>query len=171
MEFADAVKSGFKNLSNFSGRASRSEFWWWFLFVALLNLGLLWVSMVLLNISGNHSADDFARQVKYMSLLTTLVNLLFNGLLLSVQIRRLHDVNQSGGFALAYFIPVLGSLVFSIVSLISGNEAPHINLLWRVHNILGYVLTILLVFMFVWNCRRGTAGPNRFGADPLLQNL
>lgn len=32
MNFVDSVKSGFKNYATFSGRASRSEFWWWCLF-------------------------------------------------------------------------------------------------------------------------------------------
>ena len=36
MTFVDAVKSGFKNYSNFRGVATRSEFWYWVLFGFLL---------------------------------------------------------------------------------------------------------------------------------------
>jgi uncharacterized membrane protein YhaH (DUF805 family) len=35
MNFQQAVQSGFSNYANFRGRASRSEFWWWQLFLLL----------------------------------------------------------------------------------------------------------------------------------------
>ena len=38
MNFFDSVVSAFRNFFNFSGRASRSEFWWFFLFCILLYL-------------------------------------------------------------------------------------------------------------------------------------
>ena len=38
MGFGQAISSGFSNLTNFSGRASRSEFWWWMLFVWIVNI-------------------------------------------------------------------------------------------------------------------------------------
>ena len=38
MGFGDAVKLGFSNYANFSGGACRSEFWYWFLFVIILNI-------------------------------------------------------------------------------------------------------------------------------------
>ena len=40
MNFPNAVKSGFRNYANFSGRASRSEYWWWQLFALILSLGV-----------------------------------------------------------------------------------------------------------------------------------
>ena len=41
--FVDAVKRGFKKYATFTGRASRSEYWWWtlFTFVIYLVLGLV----------------------------------------------------------------------------------------------------------------------------------
>ena len=38
MTFADAVKSGLKNWSNFKGTATRTEFWYFYLFTILLNM-------------------------------------------------------------------------------------------------------------------------------------
>ena len=35
-----AIKNGFANLTNFSGRDSRSLFWWWVLFVVIVTFGL-----------------------------------------------------------------------------------------------------------------------------------
>ena len=33
--FGAAIQLGFKNYINFRGRATRAEYWWWFLFVFL----------------------------------------------------------------------------------------------------------------------------------------
>ena len=40
MTFSQAIKAGFRNYAKFSGRATRSEFWWWILFIALVSSGL-----------------------------------------------------------------------------------------------------------------------------------
>ena len=48
MGFIAAIKSGFRNYFNFSGRAARAEYWWWFLFTVLCSLPFiawsLWAS-------------------------------------------------------------------------------------------------------------------------------
>jgi uncharacterized membrane protein YhaH (DUF805 family) len=36
MNFFEAVSSGFRNYVNFSGRAVRSEYWYWTLFVTIV---------------------------------------------------------------------------------------------------------------------------------------
>lgn len=86
--FQDAITLGFKNYVNFNGRASKGEFWWFFLFcflggaiVAVLNenLGLIFNLAVCLPF-------------------------------LAVTTRRLHDTDRSGWFQLLYFIPLLGAL-------------------------------------------------------------
>ena len=38
--FIDAIKRGFKKYATFSGRASRSEYWWWTLFAVIVYLVL-----------------------------------------------------------------------------------------------------------------------------------
>ena len=40
MDFTSAIKSGFSNYANFSGRASRSEYWYWFLFNIIVGFAL-----------------------------------------------------------------------------------------------------------------------------------
>ncbi len=39
MNFTDAIKSGFSNYVGFSGRAPRSAYWYWVLFVVLASIG------------------------------------------------------------------------------------------------------------------------------------
>ena len=40
VSFPQAVSLGFKNYFKFSGRATRAEYWWWFLFTVLAVIGL-----------------------------------------------------------------------------------------------------------------------------------
>ncbi|MFZ9707534.1 MAG: DUF805 domain-containing protein, partial [Ilumatobacteraceae bacterium] len=35
MSFVAAIQSGFRNYAKFRGRATRSEYWWFFLFTVL----------------------------------------------------------------------------------------------------------------------------------------
>ena len=51
MTFSEAISSGFRNYVSFSGRASRSEFWYWILFNVLVSIALSIIDLVL--VSGN----------------------------------------------------------------------------------------------------------------------
>lgn len=87
MGFFGAIKSVLGNYANFSGRARRSEYWWWFLFT------LLWCWIPILNI---------------------LLALVFFIPALAVAIRRLHDTGRSGWWILLAFIPLIGAIVLLI---------------------------------------------------------
>ena len=89
MGFVQAVRSGFKNYTNFSGRASRSEAAYWLLF------GIL-VSICTGIIDAAIGGDDFLEgepQPAYAGFIGSLI-LFLPGLTLSF--RRLHDINKSG---------------------------------------------------------------------------
>ncbi len=94
MGFAEAVQSGFSNYVNFSGRASRSAYWYWVLFQIVLSI----------------AASIIDSMVSGVGILNAIVGL---GLLLpslAVGIRRLHDVGKSGWNFLWALIPILGGL-------------------------------------------------------------
>ena len=78
MNFQTAIRSGFQNYTNFTGRASRAEYWWWALFTVIL-------SILLSSING--SLGDLG------SLVTLLPSI-------AVAIRRVHDVDRAGWFIL-----------------------------------------------------------------------
>lgn len=81
--FGEAIKVCFSKYATFSGRASRSEFWWFML--ALATAG---------------GVASFVSDVLYLIVLL--------GAMLpswAVSARRLHDVNQSGWWLLLNFIP------------------------------------------------------------------
>lgn len=74
MNFPSAVQSGFRNFATFTGRASRSEFWWWTLFAFLVQ-GI------------TSTIDDTVNSIASLVLLLP-------GL--AVNVRRLHDTNRRG---------------------------------------------------------------------------
>jgi uncharacterized membrane protein YhaH (DUF805 family) len=89
MNFQEAVKTCFFKYADFNGRASRSEYWWFALFIVIGNL----VSTVV-----GHS----------LPLLFGLATLLPS---IAAAARRLHDTNRSGWMQLIAVFPVLGWLV------------------------------------------------------------
>ena len=94
MPFMDAVQSGMSNWS-MSGRASRSEYWW------------LWLAGMLAQLV----CITLATLIHWIFLLPMLA--LFP-IFLTISVRRLHDVGQSGWMLLIGIIPIvnfIGGLV------------------------------------------------------------
>lgn len=89
MTFVESVKTCFSKYADFKGRASRSEYWWYALFI------------VLVSIAASALSDT-------VSLLFGLATLLPS---LAVAARRLHDTNRSGWLQLIVLIPIVGWLV------------------------------------------------------------
>lgn len=83
MNFQQAIVSGFQNYVNFAGRAARSEFWYWALFVFLVNIAANLV--------------DAAIDVGLISALASLA-LFLPGI--AVSVRRLHDLDRTGWWLL-----------------------------------------------------------------------
>lgn len=167
MGFGAAIASGFNNYANFNGRAARSEYWWWFLFVVLLGIGVGIVGGVLDVAMGSKLPDLALRGVLQLALL--LPNL-------AVAVRRLHDLNRSGWWIGAIFIIWLFVLALFVPVALRMNEN-HLGgygamdgipaAVFLVMGLLVLVAGVFGLMLFIWNCMRGTRGPNRFGDDPL----
>jgi uncharacterized membrane protein YhaH (DUF805 family) len=100
MNFAEAIQSGFQNYVGFSGRAARSEFWFWVLFAVLVSIATQVLDGIL-----------FGQQFGILSGIGALA-LFLPGL--AVSVRRLHDRDKSGWFVLLYFIPLIGFIILLI---------------------------------------------------------
>jgi uncharacterized membrane protein YhaH (DUF805 family) len=61
MNFIEAIQSGFRNYVNFSGRAPRSEFWYWTLFAALMSIAAGFIDLAAFPVS------DFFRRFRTLS--------------------------------------------------------------------------------------------------------
>ena len=92
MTFQDSVKVCFTKYADFAGRATRSEYWWFFLFILLVNLGL----------------SLFSNALSGLFSLATVVPSI------AAAARRLHDTNRSGWWQLIVFLPVVGMVVLIV---------------------------------------------------------
>ncbi|MCO4100989.1 MAG: DUF805 domain-containing protein [Gemmatimonas sp.] len=91
-----AVRRGFSKFNVFSGRATRSEFWYWLLFTYIVNLLVTLIAVQFLMGVDRKPAE----RRDFVDGLSTLVGLIFMLPSIAVQTRRLHDVNRSGWSAL-----------------------------------------------------------------------
>ena len=157
----ESVVSVFRNYINFRGRAQRSEFWWFtlFNFIVSVALGLLGMALPALN------------AVEGLYALAVLLPSL------AVTVRRLHDTARPAWWLLIYLAVILVWIIGAIILAVSiGVDDPDLLETTAFQDWPGYttymVVCILLslagaVAMIVLCAQRGTAGPNRYGADPL----
>lgn len=104
MNFKEAVISYFKNWSNFTGRARRSEFWYARLFESLAIFILTAIDFLLFK---NLVEKNVFPIVSVYSLITFIPSI-------SLLIRRLHDTNRSGWFTLLFLIPFANFILMLI---------------------------------------------------------
>ena len=121
--FGEAVKLFFKNYVNFNGRATRSEYWWVYLFnnIVYMVLGILFA------ISGGSSLAAYDAygdmSIAYMGagaifyILMMLYGLAVLLPSLSLMVRRLHDIGKSGTYILMGLIPFAGYIILLVYML------------------------------------------------------
>ncbi len=90
-----------KKYATISGRATRSEYWYFVLFNALITIALI----VLDKVTGTYNADVGLGAVSGLYSLAVLIPSV------AVAIRRLHDTGRSGWWFLLAFIPLVGALI------------------------------------------------------------
>ena len=99
MPFMDAMKSGFKNSFKLSGRASRSEYWYWVLGGFIFQMVMLVGSIVLAIV-----------EIPVLPALMILAPILLVPGSITLVVRRLHDVGMSGWMWFVALVPVVGAL-------------------------------------------------------------
>jgi len=112
--FGGAVRRGFAKYATFSGRASRSEYWWWVLFTTVVLVGLA-VPTLALGTSTSPDGGQTPGPAAYPLLVP--VGLFYFAVLvpsLAVTVRRLHDAGFSGWLVLLGLIPSIGWLILLV---------------------------------------------------------
>ena len=120
--FGAAVKRFFTKYATFDGRASRGEYWWAYLFNAIVALVLYGVVIIgIVSASSAGSADSSAATTPQFGALlyvpSSLLSLFFLGTIvpyLAVAVRRLHDTGRSGWSILFGFIPLVGGIILLV---------------------------------------------------------
>ena len=117
MSFIESIKSVFSQYVGFSGRARRSEYWWFALFVFIIEFILAFLGKM-------NGAGD----IQGMNIFTILTGIFCLAIFLpslAVTIRRLHDTGKSGWWVLLYLIPVIGEIIILIFCLF--DSEPGVN--------------------------------------------
>jgi uncharacterized membrane protein YhaH (DUF805 family) len=110
----------FKKYSDFSGRASRLEYWSFYLFHTLASLALVVVGMLGVGIAGL-LGKGLATAVGVLVGLAFVVFAIGSIVpFIAVGVRRMHDQNLSGWFLLISFIPFVGGLAVIVMLCLPG---------------------------------------------------
>ena len=138
MGYGEAIASFFRRYVDFNGRSSRSEYWWPTL--TLLGLTIILGLVGFLPLAMYPDEEEFG--------VTGIIAIIAVGLLvilvlatlipsIALNVRRLHDFNQTGWI---YLGVIVAGAVISLVQFVA---------------------------MIVIGAIEGTKGPNKYGPDPL----
>lgn len=100
MNLVQSISSVFRQYFVFSGRASRSEYWWFFLFQVIVTIVL----------------SVAAPTIYWIFAIATFIP----GL--AVVVRRLHDTDRSAWWLLIAFAPLLGSIALLVLAAFQGDR-------------------------------------------------
>jgi uncharacterized membrane protein YhaH (DUF805 family) len=92
MNFQDAIKTCLGKYADFSGRASRAEYWWFALFIFL----------------GSAACSVLSYKLSALFSLVTLLPAI------AAAARRLHDTQRSGWWQLVCLVPVVGWIILLV---------------------------------------------------------
>jgi uncharacterized membrane protein YhaH (DUF805 family) len=153
MNFFDSVISAFKNYVNFSGRATRSEFWWFFLFCILLYMLTFSLSVEEFNGALSNSELQNGNPAQLVGLfiqswfgVAFLVTFIPS---ITIAVRRFHDLNMSGWWYVG--LQIAPSLLPSIF----------------IFNL----ISLMALFLFVYFMAQEGGEDNRFGPNPYSEEI
>jgi uncharacterized membrane protein YhaH (DUF805 family) len=138
-----AVRSFFKNYAQFKGYSGRGEFWWPWLMLFLIHLGLGLITALVVGTAFSDGvmtetynpagSPEFSYQIWFEGAANTIVViagilhfLIWAGTispLLAVTWRRLHDTGLPGPMSFLWFIPVIGWII--VLILLALPSKPH----------------------------------------------
>ena len=171
MSFGEAIKSVFSKYATFSGRARRSEYWYFYLFYFLVDLAL--------------GCIPFLSALSVVWWLAVLIPSL------AVTVRRFHDIGKSGWNYLIIVIPellfigyIFSFIFYAIKDLINAGIDYH-NFADNTENIAKIIgesiiangslatfgiyfliLVVSIILWLVWMTRDSQPGENKWGPNP-----
>ncbi len=181
MSFQESVVTCLRKYADFKGRATRAEYWWWYLVTFLASSVVNTIDVLIAVFNVVVGQGYFTPLSTILGPFSTVFSLLILLPSLAVTARRLHDTGRSGWWILAWFligflslIPVsVGAIMFFVSALTDGIGWDHA---WRdfgfwVPLIVGAVISFLIwigltIWWLIWMVKQGQRGPNRHGSDP-----
>lgn len=171
MSFTDAIRTCFRKYVTFSGRASRPEYWWFFLFIVLGSIVAGILDGILFGVTGieaernSNGARVAAESNGPIAALFSLATILPS---LAAGWRRMHDTGRSGLFLLYPLLVMIGISTFAAlmgVSVEAGVPA--------MAGVAGIILIVAMIVFVVspllviwWLTRPSQPGSNQYGPNP-----
>lgn len=159
---AEAIRTGLATSFQFSGRASRSEFWWLTAFLVLPFLAIMFLATQILIDLFEDQYDTAPFTIAVVILVPWLSASL---VLLPTLIRRGHDVGLRGPFVIVPFLALYPSLLLQL-SLMVPNDGVDSNYALFVGLPNLALLLLCVVFLARTLFRRSDPHPNRYGPPP-----
>ena len=145
MRFTEAVKSAYKKAFNFSGRARRAEYWFFYLYYLIASFVLVFADLVLFP-----KTFDSDTNQGVLGSIFALVNIVPS---ISIFIRRLHDTGKSG------FLILIPIVCITMIFAFSSNE--NLTILFGVLAVASFIYLTVLTFI------KGDSGSNKYGPSPI----
>ena len=176
MTIQESIKVCPRKYFDFSGRATRAEFWWWVLAAVIVGVVLSAVDNFTNLMAGGYAYSP----------LSTIFSLAVMLPHLAVTARRLHDIGKTGWWQLAWHLLCAGSWLIFVIVVWSTLANYIFGEGWNVPEaefratmtfarfgtaIFGLIFALLVtlavvVWGFVWMTRQGEARANRYGPEP-----
>lgn len=110
MTFFESIRTVFRKYADFNGTASRSEFWWWMLFDALILAALGFINPTTVGDDGTISGGVLGSVWEVVTLLPTL----------AVLVRRLRDTGRRWANVFWLLVPVAGLIIITLYAIEPG---------------------------------------------------
>lgn len=108
MKFTESVKTVYSKYATFSGRATRSEYWWFVLF--------LYATILCVVLLGVATGID----KPFLALIGIFVAISFIPIV-ALRVRRLHDIGKSGWWIFLGLVPYIGEFILFIFSVMGSD--------------------------------------------------
>lgn len=157
IDMTQAVVLFFKNYFNFSGRASRSEFWWFTLAYFILSFACIIVDGIIFYLLFDQNWYENIGFLINIFSIATLIGYI------SLTSRRLQDIGRSGWWQMGYVVGYVPMIVFIIIGAIFDNV-----FFYAISGILFFAYLGFLILIIVWLILPPKEDENKWGKNPLL---
>jgi uncharacterized membrane protein YhaH (DUF805 family) len=142
-----------RKYAQFSGRAPRAEYWWFYLFYIIAYVAASIIDGIL---------GTFGILIIFVALGLVIP-------VLAVGVRRLHDIDRTGWWLLAPILPYALGVAMMFPAILSGAADPANPFSMAGLGLVGILFLIgfaLAIVLFIFTLLPGTKGDNRYGPDP-----
>ncbi len=143
MEFGESIKVCFNKFADFTGRARRSEFWWFYLFSQLVGSVTCGIGSLVCLIP-----------------------------MMAVSVRRLHDTNRSGWwYFLPVIVALIFTAIMIPLGIIGANKGSDalMGTGAALYIILVIAMLALSIMLIVFFCQDSDRAENKYGPSPKYQ--